>query len=163
MRNYTFFFFSWLWIMDLIFFTLNIALYETMFSCKFHQFVCLSVICISQQYEFTTMGLEGFPIVSRNYGPCLGAKNSHETLRLSCPINASKGVSSITYLWGTLFWIYEAQLTSSTHIYGGRFLASRRHVAIYFKVLFFLSATPLCCGVYGTECCNWMSGNAQSC
>ena len=37
--------------------------------------------------------------------------------------------------------------------YGGRLLSYRMHVAISFKDLFFLSTTPFCCGVYGTQCC----------
>ena len=55
-------------------------------------------------------------------------------------------------LWGTLFYKYEAQFTASAQRQGGRCLAWRRHVSISFSDLFFLSTTPFCCGVYGTEC-----------
>ena len=76
MRNYTFFFFGWLWIMHPILFKLHIVLYEACFGCKVHQFVCLCIICISQQYAFTTLGLEGLFFVHGNYGPSFAAKNS---------------------------------------------------------------------------------------
>ena len=80
-----------------------------------------------------------------------------------CPNSASKGVAPITDLWGTLFWMYEAQFTASAQREGGRCLAWRRHVSISFSDFFFLSTTPFCCGVYGTECFIWITPQAHTC
>ena len=85
----------------------------------------------------------------------------YETLGL-CPISSLNGVTPTTYLWGTMFWLYETQFTASSHKYGGRSLALRRQVAIYFNDHFFLSSTPLCCGVYGNECCIWITFEVHS-
>ena len=68
------------------------------------------------------------------------------------PMRCFERVTPTTDLWSTLFCKYEARFTASTQREGGRCLAWRRHVSISFSDLFFLSATPFCCGVYGTEC-----------
>ena len=85
-----------------------------------------------------------------------------ETLGL-CPNSAPKEVASITYLWDTLFWMYVAWFTNSSYREGGIFLSLRRHVSISFNDLFFLSATPLCCVVYGTECSIPIPSHSQYC
>ena len=152
MSNYTFF--SWLWIMHMIFFKLNTGLCEAVFGCNFHEFQCLCIIYISQQYPFTTLSYECFTLViPRILAHILEPKTLRcETLGF-CSINSSKGFTQITDLWWTLLWIYGAQFTTSAHRYGGIFLDSRMHVAISFRDVFFLSSTPFCYVLYGTECC----------
>ena len=73
---YTSFRFRLWWIKQLIFFKLNTTLYEALPSCKFHQFICFCILNISQQYAFTTLGLEGLSLVHRNYVPRFVTKNS---------------------------------------------------------------------------------------
>ena len=74
-----------------------------------------------------------------------------ETLGLY-PCSASNGVTPTTDLWGTLFYKYESQFTALAQREGGICLAWRRNVAISFSDLFFLSDSPVCCGVYEPEC-----------
>ena len=77
------------------------------------------------------------------------------------PCSALNGVTPTNDLWGTLFCKYEAHFTGSAQREGGRCLAWRRHVTISFSDLFFLSATPFCCGVYGTECSIQIPSSSQ--
>jgi hypothetical protein len=60
----------------------------------------------------------------------------------------------MTDLWGDIFWMYVAKLSSSAHsLYGSDFSCNMEY-AISFRDLFFHLATLFCCGVQGTVCYN---------
>jgi len=78
-------------------------------------------------------------------------------------LHASKGVIYFIDLWVDQFFVYMAQLTSSTKIFEGRYFAWIMQLAIYFRYRFFLSATPFDCGVYGVVCYKWILDSSQIC
>jgi len=78
-------------------------------------------------------------------------------------LHASKGVSSLKNMWGDLFWMYLAQLSASAPILEGRDLAWNMQVNTALRDLFFLLATPFCCGVWGIVCCSCIPSFEQIC
>ena len=162
---YTSFCFELWWIKQLIIFKLNNALYQRCISCKLHQFICFCILSISQQYAFTTLGLEVLSLVHRNYGPSFGTKKSQVRYIRLMPVKCfERSGPNHWFMRNYIMYVcmYKAQFTTSSQREGGIFVAWIRQVYISFNDLFFLSATPLCRGVYGTECCIWMPTDAQS-
>ena len=62
--------------MQLILFELDTSFNEVYSNRNLHQFVRFCIFCISQQNAFTTLGLEGLPLVKWYFGPSFGTKNS---------------------------------------------------------------------------------------
>jgi hypothetical protein len=69
------------------------------------------------------------------------------------PVNSSSGVLLGIFFDDLRLIIVQTAETASAHSDGSRDVSIRKHLTISNIVLFFRSATPLCCGVYG--CVNW--------
>lgn len=57
--------------------------------------------------------------------------------------------------------MYIAQLIASANSLGANYLDCSIQLAISFNDRFFLSVTPLCCGVYGIVCCHCTPASIQ--
>jgi len=62
--------------MQMILFELDTSFNEASSGSNLHLFASFCIFCISQQNAFTTLGLEGLPLVKWYSGPRFGTKNS---------------------------------------------------------------------------------------